>query len=116
MAEYTPEQLGFIDETSKDDCVPGRRRGRAKKGRRAKRKQVFVRGHRLSGTGLLSVNGMVASTVVEGSMTGRSFLEFLHDDVVRTRESEISGSIHTNKLNPCRFPFVRHFLAHSACS
>jgi len=32
MAEYTPEQLGFIDETSKDDRVPGRRRGHAKKG------------------------------------------------------------------------------------
>jgi transposase len=89
MAEYTPEQLGFIDETSKDDRVPGRRRGRAKKGQRAKRKQVFVRGHRLTATGLMTVNGMVAYTVIEGSMTGESFLEFLHDNVVCTPEFEV---------------------------
>ena len=84
MAQYTPEQLGFIDETSKDDRVPGRRRGYARKGQRARRKQVFVRGHRLSGTGLLTLDGMVASTVVEGSMTGVNFIEFLHDYVVRS--------------------------------
>lgn len=84
MAQYTPEQLGFIDETSKDDRVPGRRRGYAKKGQRARRKQVFVRGHRLTGTGLLTLDGMVASTVLEGSMTGVNFIEFLDEYVVRS--------------------------------
>ena len=84
IAEYTQEQLGFIDETSKDEKTPGRRRGRAKKGRRAKRRQVFVRGHRLSGTGLLTIDGMVTSTVVQGSMTTESFCEFLEENVVRT--------------------------------
>jgi transposase len=84
IAEYTQEQLGFIDETSKDEKTPGRRKGRAKKGRRAKRRQVFVRGHRLSGTGLLTIDGMVTSTVVQGSMTTVSFCEFLEEYVVRT--------------------------------
>ena len=45
MAEYTQDQLGFLDETSKDEKTPGWHRGRAKKGRRAKRRQVFVHGH-----------------------------------------------------------------------
>lgn len=83
MAKYTVEQLGFIDETSKDDQFPGQCRGCVKKGHCAKRKQVFVRGHQLTGTGLLTVDGMVTSTVVEGSMTGESFIEFLHENVVR---------------------------------
>jgi transposase len=82
MAEYTQEQLGFLDETSKDEKTPGRHRGRAKKGRRAKRRQVFFRGHRLSGTGLLTIDGMVTSTVVEGSMVTDSFCEFLEENVV----------------------------------
>jgi hypothetical protein len=42
MAKYSPEQLGFLDETSKNDKTPGRRYGRGRKGRRAQMKQVFV--------------------------------------------------------------------------
>jgi hypothetical protein len=82
VAEYTQEQLGFLDETSKDEKTPGRRRGRAKRGRRAERRQVFIRGRRLTGTGLLTVDGIVTSTVVEGSMTTESFCEFLEENVV----------------------------------
>lgn len=106
MAEYTQDQLGFLDETSKDEKTPGRRRGRAKKGRRAKRRQVFVHGHRLSGTGLLTIDGMVTSTVVEGSMTTESFCEFLEENVVRT-----APMIHSLDLMEHHFSFhsVRHF-------
>lgn len=89
MAVYTWEQLGFLDETSKDERTPGRHRGRAKKGRRAKRRQVFVRGHRLSGTGLLTIDGMVTSTVVQGSMTTESLCEFLEENVVRILKSHL---------------------------
>jgi len=42
MAQYTPEQLGFLDEVSKDERTPGKQYGRSKKGRRAQKKQVFV--------------------------------------------------------------------------
>ncbi|KIM37115.1 hypothetical protein M413DRAFT_448646 [Hebeloma cylindrosporum] len=43
--------------------------------------QRFVRGHRLSATALLAVDGIVASTVVEGSMTKALYLEFIEHDV-----------------------------------
>jgi transposase len=44
MAQYSPHEIGFIDETSKDERTTGRRHGRARKGKRAQKKQVFVRG------------------------------------------------------------------------
>ena len=46
-------------------------------------KQVFVRGRRLSAEGLLTVEGIMASTVVEGSMKQDGFLQFLQNQVVR---------------------------------
>jgi transposase len=82
MAQYTPEQLGFLDEVSKDERTSCRRRGRSTKGTRAMKKGVFVRGRRFSAEGLLSLDGMVAFTVVEGSMNRDRFLEFLEFDVV----------------------------------
>jgi hypothetical protein len=44
MAQYTQEQIGFLDETSKDKRTPSRGFGRSKKGKRAQKKQVFLRG------------------------------------------------------------------------
>jgi hypothetical protein len=44
MAQYRPEQLGFLDEVSKDERTLARRYGRSAKGRRAVKKGVFVRG------------------------------------------------------------------------
>ncbi|KAJ7224887.1 hypothetical protein C8J57DRAFT_1197916 [Mycena rebaudengoi] len=41
-AEYPPEYLGFLDETSKNDKTPSGRQGRAEKGRRAYKRQKFV--------------------------------------------------------------------------
>jgi transposase len=66
MAQYTPEQLGFLDEVSKDERTAFRVRGRSRKGTRAVIKGVFVRGRRFSAEGLLSMDGMILSTVVEG--------------------------------------------------
>lgn len=82
MAEYSPEQLGFLDEVSKDERTPFRARGRSKRGTRAVQKGVFVRGRRFSAEGLLTIDGMVSNTVVEGSMTRDMFLEYLEHDVV----------------------------------
>jgi hypothetical protein len=82
MAQYSPEQLGFLDEVSKDERTAFRARGRSRKGTRAVRKGVFVRGRRFSAEGLLSMDGIIASTVVEGSMTRALFLEFLEFTVV----------------------------------
>ncbi|KAJ7622506.1 hypothetical protein FB45DRAFT_870685 [Roridomyces roridus] len=82
MAQYPPEYLGFLDETSKNNRTYGRGYGRAPKGRRAQMRQDFVRGTRLTGTGLLTLDGMVASTVVEGSMKRVDYLAFLEHEVM----------------------------------
>jgi hypothetical protein len=82
MAQYDPTELGFVDETSKDERTPGRRYGRSKKGKRAEKEQVFVRGRRTSTEALLTLDGIIAATVVEGSMTQELFLEWLKNIVV----------------------------------
>ena len=82
MGQYLPEQLGFLDEVSKDERTSFRTRGRSRKGTRAVMKGVFVRGRRFSAEGLLSIDGMVANTVVEGSMTRALFVEYLEFTVV----------------------------------
>ncbi|TFK59145.1 hypothetical protein BDN72DRAFT_744742, partial [Pluteus cervinus] len=71
-----------IDEMSRDARSIGRHYGRSQKNTRAKKKQPFVRGRRTSTTSLLTLDGIIASTVVEGSMTKELFLEFLEHTVV----------------------------------
>ncbi|KAF7336106.1 Transposase domain-containing protein [Mycena venus] len=82
MAEYPAEYLGFLDETSKNERTLSRGYGRAKKGRRAKMKQKFVRGTRLTATGLLTLDGIIANKVVEGSMKREDYLEFIEHEVM----------------------------------
>jgi len=82
MASYSPEEIGFIDETSKDCQSVGHRYGRSVRNRRAAKKQPFVRGRRVSATGLLTLDGIAARTTVEGSMTKELFLEYLENKVV----------------------------------
>lgn len=82
IAQYSPEQLGFLDEVSKDERSSFRAHGRSQKGTRAVQKGVFVRGRRFSALGLLTIDGMISNTVVEGSMTRVMFLEYLEGSVV----------------------------------
>ena len=82
MAQYRSEQLGFLDETLKDERTLSRRYGRSKKGRRATWKQVFVWGIRVSTEALLSLDGMVAGTAVQGSMMKMMFYNYLALNVV----------------------------------
>jgi hypothetical protein len=91
MAKYSPEELGFIDETSKDKRTPTRGRGRVMKGRCAQKKAKFVCSKRLSTEALLTLDGIAACTVVEGSMTKELFLNYLEFTVVR-------GTIITDSL------------------
>jgi hypothetical protein len=110
MAQYDPEKLGFLDETLKDERTPIRRYGQSKKGTRVRKKGVFVRGRRLSTEALLTVNGIVASIVVEGSMTCELFLNFLEFTVVRS-------SAHFWPDFDCfydSFPNAQRILVHSA--
>ncbi|KAJ3511381.1 hypothetical protein NMY22_g15667 [Coprinellus aureogranulatus] len=82
MAAYEPEELVFLDETSKDRRAVGRRYGRSIKGSRAIVEQDFVRGRCVSLTGALTVDGIEAKTAVEGSMTRELYLEFLEHSVL----------------------------------
>jgi len=82
MAQYEPDELGFIDEISKNDKTPARSRGHSKKGHRAVMKQKFICGRRLIATALLTSKGITASRVIEGSMTKVLYLDFLENDVV----------------------------------
>lgn len=106
VAAYAPEQFGFMDEVSKDERTCWRRNGRAKKGEQASQKGVFVRGRRLSAEGLLTLDGMVASKVVEGSMTRELFLEFLEETVV-----SFGTTLHLRGLMTIRCQCAHHFRA-----
>jgi transposase len=90
ISQYEPEEIGFLDETSKNDKTAARGYGRAKKGRRATMNQRFVRGTRLSATALLTVDGIMASTVVEGSMNREMYLEFLEHRVVSVKHVQFT--------------------------
>jgi len=80
--QYPAHFLGFLDKTSKNDKTPGRRLGRSKKGKHAVKRRKAVRGRRLTATGLLTSHGMLASTVVEGSMHRDQYLGFLEHQVL----------------------------------
>jgi hypothetical protein len=82
MSQYSPEQLGFLDETSKDEHTTGHLHGRAARGQHACNHPVFVHGQCVLALGLLTVDGMAASSVVEGSFTTVKYLEFLQSTVV----------------------------------
>jgi hypothetical protein len=83
MARYTPEELGFIDEVSKNERTIGRHYGRSRRGRRARKAQPFVRGRRTSTIGCLTLDGFVSGTSVEGSFTKATFLHWLEHSLVR---------------------------------
>jgi hypothetical protein len=91
MAQFSPEELGFIDEVSKDERTLGRRYGRSLRGTRARKNQPFVRGRRTSTVGVLTIDGFVAGCSVEGSYTKATFLHWLENSAV----SPCSMSRHT---------------------
>ena len=82
MGQYSAEEIGFLNEFSKDERTLHWWHGRSRKETWAVMRGAFVRGRRVSGEGLLSLDGIVASTVVEGSMTRDKFLYFLEHSVV----------------------------------
>ena len=112
MAQYSPEQLGFLDEVSKDERTFCRRRGRSRKGTHAVKKGVFVRGRCFSAEGLLTINGMVSNTVVKGSMIRARFLEYLEFDVV----SQISLTVTATLSLLLHITYRCHFHLHSQVS
>jgi len=74
-----------LDETSKDKWMPSRAFGRSKEGQRAQKKQVFLQGRRVSTEALLTIDGIVSGTAVEGSMTQAMFLDWMEFSVVSAK-------------------------------
>jgi hypothetical protein len=82
MGKYDLDELGFLDEVHKDERTLSRGFGRSKRGHRAAKRAKFVRGRCTSTEALLTLDGIVACKVVEGSMTKELFLEWLEFSVV----------------------------------
>ena len=97
MAQYTSDQIGFIDETSKDRRTPSQGYGRLRKGRQVSQKQEFVHGRRISTEALLTLDGMVSGTAVEGSTTRAIFLDWLEFSMVSVQIHLLSLCSHISK-------------------
>lgn len=78
-----PEMLMFTDESSKDERTVVRRSGWSEEGIPCVSRKCFVRGQRFSILPVMSLDGIIAHDVVEGSVTGERFVEFLREMVVR---------------------------------
>ncbi|KIK10830.1 hypothetical protein PISMIDRAFT_66390, partial [Pisolithus microcarpus 441] len=82
MSQYSPKEIGFIDETLKDERTMFRWNGCSAKGVHVHKRGVFVWGHHLSAVGLLTLDGMAACNIIKGSFTTAKFAHFLEHDVL----------------------------------
>ena len=77
-----PDMLMFGDDAAKDKCTSARRRGWSGLGRRCVQRKCFVQGHCYSILPILTLDGIVAYDIIEGSVTSKRFLRFLCELVV----------------------------------
>lgn len=77
-----PEMLMFTDESAKDERTSSRRYGWSPYGKRCVTRSYFVRGRRFSILPVLSLDGIIAHDIIEGSVTSEIFLRFLREMVV----------------------------------
>jgi len=77
-----PNMLMFGDEAAKDERTSARKRGWALRGSRCIQRKRFVRGRRLSILPILTLDGIIAYDIIEGSVTSERFLQFLRELVV----------------------------------
>src|SRR5688572_11904093 len=82
--QYQREQLIFLDESAKDDRTISRRYGYSEINTRAVKKVVFIRGKRYTLLPALSLDGIIAVDIMEGSCTKEKFKEFVISQVVCT--------------------------------
>jgi transposase len=83
MAQYTdPELFVFIDESAVDDQTGQRTQGWSHIGTQCVQHMSFLRGIRYSILPALSIDGIIALNIVEGSITKERFLDFLRTELV----------------------------------
>ena len=81
---YTAEQMVILDESSKDDRTLIRKYGRALHGNDPVLTVSLDRGIRYSILPALTLDGYIAIRVVEGSINGEEFFDFVVNDLVYT--------------------------------
>jgi transposase len=77
-----PEMLMFIDEAARNRRTSGRNWGWSIVGKRCVQRWCFVRGQRYSILPVLTLNGIIAHDIIEGSVTTKDFVTFLWECVV----------------------------------
>jgi len=83
MAQYTdPDLFVALDESAVDDKTGQRGFGWSTVGTQCVRRMSFLRGVRYSILPALTMDGVIALEIVEGSITKERFLRFLHEQVV----------------------------------
>ncbi|KAG6894716.1 hypothetical protein C0992_005003, partial [Termitomyces sp. T32_za158] len=79
---FAAQQIIVVDEISKNECTLFRSQGRAPKSNCATISAPFVQGERYSMVAAIGLNRYVGIHVVEGSVDGNEFFDFIVDDVV----------------------------------
>jgi transposase len=82
LANFTADQMVFLDEESKDEHVPLHRFGCSLSGDAADDCVMLDRGIRYSILPALTVNGYIAVRAIEGSIDRAKFYDFVVNDVV----------------------------------
>jgi len=77
-----PEMLMFGDEASKDKRTSNRQKGWSRQGTRCVQRKCFVRGRRFSILPILTLDGIIAHDIIEGSVTTEKFVGFLRELVI----------------------------------
>jgi len=79
---YTRNQLIFLDESAKDKRSLSRLYGYSLRNTPAQKKEVFVRGKRYTILLALTMEGLIAIDIFEGSCDKKKFVDFVLGQVV----------------------------------
>ncbi|GAO52289.1 hypothetical protein G7K_6369-t1 [Saitoella complicata NRRL Y-17804] len=82
MADYTQEQLVFLDESAVDERTGSRKFGYSPIGARAIQERVFGHSTRWSVLPALTIEGLKALRIFQGSFNADRFVEFIEEDLL----------------------------------
>jgi len=81
-SHFQPEQLIFLDESAKDERTPCRQYGYSPRNKRAIKKVVYIRGTRYTILPAMSLDGIIALDIMQGSCNKERFFNFILAKVV----------------------------------
>jgi transposase len=85
LLRYTADEMVFLDESSKDGHTIFRKYGRSPRGERPVIQGLQDRGTRYSILPAITVDGYIAVRVIEGSVDGAEFFDFVLNDLVSVK-------------------------------